>query len=75
MLEEEKLKSNSLSKFSKDGNKNTDYDNICIQMHIDVKELENTIDKLGGSRDYTELQDLYNLISSYMGPAYVDMYK
>lgn len=32
MLEEEKQKSNSLAKFSKDKLENTDFDNICIQM-------------------------------------------
>ena len=75
MLEEEKLKSNSLNKFSKDGNaKNTDYDNICIQMYLDVKEIENQIDKMGGSREYPELQNLYTLISSYMGPGFVDIH-
>jgi hypothetical protein len=75
MLEEEKNKSNSLSKFSKEGTKQTDYDNICIQIYLDVKELENTIDKLGGSREYQEIQDLYNLISSYMSPGWVGMYQ
>jgi hypothetical protein len=75
MLKEEKNKAAALSKFSKEGAKNTDYDNICIQLYLDVKELENTIDELGGSREYTELQDLYNLIRSYMGPAYLYMFK
>ena len=76
MLEEEKLKSNSLSKFSKDGNtKNTDYDNIWIQIYLDVKELENQIDKMGGSREYPELQNLYTLVSNYMGPGFIDIYK
>jgi len=75
MLEEEKAKSNPLTKFSKDGAKNTDYDNICVQVYLDIKDLENRIDELGGSREYTELQDLYNLVSSYMGPGCAGMYQ
>lgn len=76
MLEEERKKANSLLKFSKESsNKNSDYQNICLQMHLDVRDLEDTIVKLGGSRDYMELQDLYNMINSYMGSGYVDTYK
>ena len=62
MLEEEKNKSSSLSKFSKEGAKNTDYDNICTQIYLDIKELENQIDELGGTREYQELQNLYDLV-------------
>ena len=62
MLEEEKNKSTSLSKFSKEGAKNTDFDHICMQIYLDIKELENQIDEFGGSREYSELKSLYELI-------------
>ncbi|CAI2386076.1 unnamed protein product [Moneuplotes crassus] len=53
---------NPLYKFMKEGVKNTDYDNICTQIYLDIKELEDQIDELGGSREYEELQNLYSLV-------------